>query len=256
MPKPLNRLELTKRKELKKTYKVENRTPFQKNTLLELSKELEARFKEHRDIDIARLYLELFSEASEYEYLPNGIPYAVVDDYEVNAIGGAALLIKAFPLIFVPSYLSPKARQKVAMHEYTEWLANTKLGLAQPIAHSRALKKTSAEVLTEVLKKREEFKRAERKNVRIKFLNNLMKNEDLLKIQLRRLIAERKYSTTVLLGTSFYSLSLCPSGDFEVYLFEPYALQYLGFDIGISDPKDERSKCIAIYDARTFERKE
>ena len=96
--------------------------------------------------------LRLYNSSSK-RYLPNGIPYAIVDDIYVHGklafcISGLRLDIgtdtKEFrlnlPIIFVSSLLSAIEQKDAALHEYTEWMRYKGRGEPDYKAHDFAEK--------------------------------------------------------------------------------------------------------------------
>ncbi len=103
-------------------------------------------------------HVRLWLAAPEVEYLPNGIPYKVIDNPTVHQIGGT--FIDVFgdgglnqPLILVSSILSPSERKSVAMHEFVEWSRRRTYNSGNQEAHVEAFKRENPRLRDSVRKK-------------------------------------------------------------------------------------------------------
>ncbi|HLD72740.1 MAG TPA: hypothetical protein VJA23_04080 [Candidatus Nanoarchaeia archaeon] len=113
----------------------------------------------HPQYDFVRLWLA----SNEIEYLPNGIPYKIVDDMAVHYWSGTFVLDFGYgklnqPLILVSSKLSPAERKSVAMHEFVEW-SQCRANPYDTASHFEAIKKQNPTLFKSVAKKNEETRR-------------------------------------------------------------------------------------------------
>lgn len=103
-------------------------------------------------------HVRLWLASLEVEYLPNGIPYKVIDSPTIHQIGGT--FVDVFgdgglnqPLILVSSILSSSERKSVAMHEFVEWSRRRTYNSENQDAHVEALKRENPRLRDSVRKK-------------------------------------------------------------------------------------------------------
>lgn len=118
--------EIVKRKLLKKSY-IQSSPKISVDSLL--TSAIWKKAKLLPKIDRLRFILYVLSD--HVEYLPNGIPYKVIDHPTIQSNGGMYLHIESpngirtplfnKPLILVSNLFPEAVRRNIAMHEYTEW---------------------------------------------------------------------------------------------------------------------------------------
>ncbi len=142
----------------------------------------------------------LYMKANHVEHLPNGIPYAVLDNFDLHLTAGRTFTHVSMPIILISSNLSPRERQEVARHEYLEW-ATGRSGYDNSISdsHNYAVAKGDDRIREGILSKLNYTLNRERAVFRERHLRVMAKKENKAKFrEFFRKIANSKHSTEVL----------------------------------------------------------
>lgn len=162
----------------------------------------------------------LYMKAQHFEHLPNGIPFAVIDNRSVHICLGISFSRVSMPIILVSSNLSVRERQEVAQHEYLEWTTHrsgeTRLNSD---SHRYAIEKGDARVRDRIIAKRNFALNREQAIFRERYLTIMGKNRRKFSETFRK-IAESRHNIELfaLEGYNFIIKYNRQEGYFDIYM--------------------------------------